>query len=79
MKHRETKTQRSNTERWINRTILCLFSNRCFSVFAFSYSPFSRYLWSGLSRESVGGSFSLIRIKHPKSDKTIKEQLEGNM
>jgi len=41
-------------------TILCLVSSRSFSANAFSYSPFSRYRWSGRSLESVGGSFSLI-------------------
>jgi hypothetical protein len=42
-------------------TILWRRSNLNFSAFAFSYSPFSRWRWSGLNRESVGGSFSYIR------------------
>lgn len=57
-------------------TILCLLSNRCFSTFAFSYSPFSRCRWSGLSLESVGGSFSLIRDQIPRIRQSYKKQLE---
>lgn len=46
-------------------TILCLVSSLSFSAFALSYSPFSKCRWSGLSLESVGGSFSLIRYQIP--------------
>nr|GMD76188.1 hypothetical protein Iba_chr13bCG7930 [Ipomoea batatas]GMD78160.1 hypothetical protein Iba_chr13cCG10290 [Ipomoea batatas]GMD82108.1 hypothetical protein Iba_chr13fCG4880 [Ipomoea batatas] len=42
----------------ILRACRCRCSSRSFSEFAFSYSPFSKHLWSGLSRESVGGNFS---------------------
>lgn len=60
----------SEMYRW--RTILCLLSNRCFSKFAFSYSPFSRCRWSGLSLESVGGSISYIHHQvNTRSDKSI--------
>lgn len=44
-------------------TCRCLCSSRNFSTFALSYSPFSKHLWSGLSLESVGGSFSCKRYK----------------
>lgn len=48
-------------QKWnIKLTCRCRCSNRNFSEFAISYSPFSRYLWSGLSLESVGGNFSCI-------------------
>ena len=57
-------------------TILCRFSNRSFSAFAFSYSPFSRCRWSGLSLESVGGSFSLIRDQIPGIRQSYKRQLD---
>jgi hypothetical protein len=53
----------SEQERGRDHTILCLRSNLSFSVFAFSYSPFSKCRWSGLSRESVGGSFSFTMVK----------------
>ena len=57
-------------------TILCLLSSRCFSAFAFSYSPFSKCRWSGLSLESVGGSLSLIRYQIPRIRHGYKKQLE---
>lgn len=53
----------SEQERGRDHTILCRRSNLNFSVFAFSYSPFSKCRWSGLSRESVGGSFSFTIVK----------------
>lgn len=45
-----------------NITCRCLCSSLNFSAFAISYSPFSRYLWSGLSLESVGGNFSCMSL-----------------
>ncbi len=41
---------------WLTRR--CFLSNRNFSAFASSYSPFSKCRWSGRSLESVGGNFS---------------------
>jgi hypothetical protein len=41
-----------------------------------SYSPFSRCRWSGLSLESVGGSFSLIRDQIPGIRHNYKKKLE---
>lgn len=40
----------------LSYTCLCNCSSRNFSAFADSYSPFSKYLWSGLNLESVGGN-----------------------
>lgn len=59
------------------QTILWRFSNRSFSPLAFSYSPFSRCRWSGLSLESVGGRFSLIRRKIPESERTMKDDKDS--
>lgn len=41
-------------------TCRCRCSSRNFSEFAISYSPFSKYRWSGLNLESVGGNFSYV-------------------
>lgn len=59
-------------------TCRCRCSSRNFSEFAISYSPFSKYRWSGLNLESVGGNFSwvftnkfqLMSRKIPKSWQT---------
>ena len=56
------------------RTIRCLVSNRSFSELALSYSPFSRCRWSGLSLESVGGSFSWTIGKNGASVSELAER-----
>jgi hypothetical protein len=64
--YKESESRWANVRQyreWGYGTIRCLVSRRSFSAFASSYSPFSRCRWSGLSLESVGGSFSLTSDK----------------